>query len=110
MRSSVIDILPSKVRRSLMKFGNDLGVARRKRRLTITMMTERLGVAKSTYMRVEKGDPTVSLGVYAMAMFALGLGEPLGDLVDPSHDEQGLLIDEERLPKRVRVRKDPAPS
>jgi DNA-binding XRE family transcriptional regulator len=110
MRSSVHDVLPPKVRRSLNKFGADLALARRKRRLTTAMMAERLGVAKSTFVRVEKGDPTVSMGVYAMALFALGFGDALGDLVDASRDEQGLLLDEEHVPKRVRPKKDPASS
>jgi DNA-binding XRE family transcriptional regulator len=107
MRSSVHDVLPPQVRRSLTKFGADLALARRKRHLTAAMMAERLGVAKSTYLRVEKGDPTVSLGMYAMALFVLGFGAALGDLVDASHDEQGLLLDAERVPKRVRARKEP---
>ena len=47
--------------------------ARRKRHVTTAMMCERLGVAKSTYVRVEKGDPTVAMGVYAMALFVLGV-------------------------------------
>jgi len=108
MRSAVHDVLPPKIRRSLTKFGADLAMARRKRRLTTAMMCERLGVAKSTYVRVEKGDPTVSMGVYAMALFVLGFGAPFAELVDASRDEQGLLLDAERVPKRVRSRKVPA--
>jgi transcriptional regulator with XRE-family HTH domain len=110
LRSAVHDVLPARVRRSLARFGADLAIARRKRRLTVAMMTERLGVAKSTYLRLEKGDPTVSLGVYAMALFVLGLGDALGDLVEPRRDAQGLLLEAERLPKRVRVKKRPTPS
>ena len=110
MRSSVYDVLPPKVRRSLSKFGSDLALARRKRRLTTAMMSERLGVAKSTYARVEKGDPTVSMGVYAMTLFVLGFGDALGGLVDASRDEQGLLLDEERVPKRVRPKREPESS
>jgi DNA-binding XRE family transcriptional regulator len=108
MRSSVQDLLPPKLRRSLAKFGADLAMARRKRHLTTAMMSERLGVAKSTYVRVEKGDPTVSMGVFAMALFVLGFGEPLASLVDASRDEQGLLLDAQRVPKRVRSRKEPS--
>ena len=107
MRSSVLDVLPPPVQRSLTKFGADLSVARRKRSLTMGMMAERLGVAKSTYARVEKGDPTVSLGAYAMALFVLGFGDVLGDIVDPRRDDQGLLLDTQHLPKRVRVKKEP---
>jgi hypothetical protein len=73
-------------------------------------MAERLGVAKTTYARVERGDPTVAMGVYAMALFVMGFGEALGDIVDTSRDEQGLLLDAERVPKRVRVRKEPTSS
>ena len=101
MKSAVNDILPSRVRRSLAKFGIDLSVARRKRRLTVAMMCERLGVSKSTWQRMEKGDPTVSMGAYAQALFVLGLGAPLGELADQRNDEQGLLLESERLPKRV---------
>jgi DNA-binding XRE family transcriptional regulator len=107
MRSSVQDVLPPKVRRSLTKFGADLAMARRKRHLTTAMMAERLGVAKSTYVRVEKGDPTVSMGAYAMALFVLGFGDAFAELVDASRDEQGLLLDAQRVPKRVRSRKEP---
>lgn len=108
MRSHVHDVLPPSVRRSLGRFGADLAVARRKRRLGVATMAERLGVAKSTYLRLEKGDPSVSLGVCAMALFVLGFGDALGELVAPGRDEQGLLLDVERLPKRIRARREPA--
>jgi DNA-binding XRE family transcriptional regulator len=107
MRSSVYDLLPPTLRRSLTKFGADLAMARRKRRVTTAMMSERLGVAKSTYVRVEKGDPTVSIGVYAMALFVLGFGDAFADLIDASRDEQGLLLDAQRVPKRVRTTREP---
>jgi hypothetical protein len=109
MRSSVRDVLPSQVRRSLLKFGEDLSLARRKRGVTVQMMAERLTVAKSTYLRAERGDPTVTMGVYAMALFCLGFGTALGDLVDARQDPRGLQIDADRVPKRVRMRKEPTP-
>ena len=109
MRSAIHDVLPTRLRRSLSKFGHDLAVARRKRQLTVGMMAERTGLAKSTYARIEKGDPAVGMGAYAMALFVLGFGEALGDLTDARRDEEGLLLDEERLPKRVRVKKSPMP-
>ena len=105
MRSSVLDVLPPRIRRSLTKFGGDLSIARRKRRLTTGMMAERLGVSRATYARMEKGDPTVSLGAYAQALFVLGFGPVLGDLIDQRHDEQGLLLDLDKLPKRVRAQR-----
>jgi transcriptional regulator with XRE-family HTH domain len=73
------------------------------------MMAERTGLAKSTYARVEKGDPAVGMGAYAMVLFVLGFGEALANLTDTRRDDVGLLLDEERLPRRVRARKSPAP-
>jgi len=107
MRSALHDLLPLPVRRSLSKFGGDLARARRKRRLTIAMMAERMGVGANTYSRLERGDPSVAMGAYAMALFVLGFGNALGDLVDVRCDDVGLQLDEEHLPKRVRVKKSP---
>jgi transcriptional regulator with XRE-family HTH domain len=101
MRTTPTALLPPQVRRSLEKLGADLSIARRKRRLTVAMMLERVGVSKPTYVKMERGDPTVSLGAYAQAFFALGLGAPLGDLIDQRRDEQGLLLEVEHLPKRI---------
>ena len=83
-------------------------MARRKRRLTVAMICERLGVAKSTWQRMEKGDPTVAMGAYAQALFVLGFGTPFGELADQRNDEQGLLLDSEHLPKRIVPPRAPA--
>lgn len=108
MRSAIVDILPTKVKRALSKLGADIAIARKKRSLTVMMMAERLGVAKSTYLRIEKGSPTVAMGAYAMTFFVLGLDNVLGEILDQSRDDQGLLLDVQRLPKRVRIPKMPA--
>ena len=105
MRTAVTDILPSRVRRALAKLGKDLKDARRKRSLTVDMMTERVGVSKATYLKVEKGDPSVSMGIYAMTLFTLGFSGALAEIADSRNDETGLLIDSSRLPQRVRPKK-----
>jgi len=107
MKSALSARTPPLVLRSLTKFGRDISLARRKRRLTQAMMAERLGVALATYVRVEHGDPTTGIGAYAMTLFVLGLGSPFADLVDASRDDQALLLDAERVPTRVRPRKEP---
>lgn len=108
MRSHTADLLPQKVRRSLAKLGADLRDARRKRGLTVAMIVERIGASKSTYLKVEKGDPSVSLGVYAMSLFVLGFPNALAEIADARGDDTGLLLDANRLPKRVRVKKPPS--
>jgi transcriptional regulator with XRE-family HTH domain len=105
MRSASLDSLPPKVRFGLAKLGRDIASARRKRRLTSEMMAERIGVARGTYGKLEKGDPSVSIGAYGMALFVLGRPDGLGNLIDPGLDDTGLLLEAERLPKRVRPKK-----
>ena len=110
MRSAFHDMIPSPVKRALAKFGRDIATARRKRRFTIAMMAERTGVSLNTYRRIERGDRSVAMGAYAMVLFVLGFGNALGEVIDRSRDDIGLQLEEERLPKRVRIRKTPAAS
>lgn len=55
-----------------------------------------------TLIRIEKGDPRVSIGSYAAVLFVLGMIDKLGDLADPGRDAVGLQLEEEQLPKRIR--------
>ncbi|MEO8541109.1 MAG: helix-turn-helix domain-containing protein [bacterium] len=109
MKSNVYRTLPPPVRRGLEKLGTDIGWARRRRRLTEAMMAERLGVSLSTYRRLESGNPAAGIGLYALALFVLGLDAPFADLADAGRDDQGLLLEAARLPKRVRVRRESKP-
>ena len=105
MKSRIADHLPGKLGHALTRLGFDIQVARKKRGLTIAMMAERTGVAAPTYRRIERGEPSVSLGAIAMALFVLGFSERIKDLADPGTDDQGLALDAARLPQRVRVKR-----
>lgn len=89
------------VRRSLDKFGQDIRTARLRRNLTLQLIAERSKISLSTLNKIEKGDPGVSLGNYASVLFALNLGTPFSDLIDPFKDEVGLMLDLDNLPKRA---------
>jgi len=97
--------MPLPVKRSLAKLGADIKAARQRRRITMALMAERAFVARSTYQKVEQGDPSVSFGVYATVLFILGLNDRVGGLADATTDSLGLQLDEERLPQRVRMPK-----
>ncbi len=107
MRSPIVDVLPPKVRRGLGKLGSDIRDARRKRQLTVDMMVERIGVSKATYLKVEKGSPSVSMGIYAMSLFVLGFSNALSDVADIRNDDTGMLLETARLPQRVRIKSKP---
>jgi transcriptional regulator with XRE-family HTH domain len=100
--SPALAALPLPVRRALAKLGEDLSAARRRRRMTMAVMAERAFVSRQTVARVERGDPGVSIGIYATVIFALGMTDRLAALVEPSADRLGLMLEDEHLPKRVR--------
>jgi hypothetical protein len=89
--------------RALHKFGHDLRDARRRRRIPTAILAERASISRMTLFRIEKGDPTVSFGGYAAVLFCLGMIDRLADLADSLHDSVGLALDQERLPKRIRL-------
>ena len=54
--------------------------------------------------KVERGNPGVSLGIYATVLFVLGLTPRLAELAATRSDEVGLQLEDDRLPRRARVR------
>jgi transcriptional regulator with XRE-family HTH domain len=95
--------LPIPAVMALHKMGSEINDARRRRRITIKLMAERAGVSRATISKIERGDPTTSIGGYASVLFVLGMTSRLADLVDPAHDLTGRQLEEERLPQRVRL-------
>jgi transcriptional regulator with XRE-family HTH domain len=86
----------------LQKFGHDIEIARKKRHLTMASLCERAGISIPLYVRLISGNPGTSIGAYARVLFALGLGTPFDVLADAAKDDIGLLLDERRLPQRIR--------
>jgi transcriptional regulator with XRE-family HTH domain len=94
--------LPLPVKRALRKLGGDIRDARLRRRIPTKILAERASISRTTLNKVEKGDPGVSLGIYATVLFVLGFSDRLADLADIKTDTVGLELDEENLPQRIR--------
>jgi transcriptional regulator with XRE-family HTH domain len=99
--------LPIPVSRALRKLGHDIKDARRRRRITMAIAAERASISKPTFIRVERGDPSVSMGSYATVLFVLGMADRLGDLAASKNDPVGLQLEEENLPQRIRGARKP---
>lgn len=96
--------LPIPVQRALRKLGHDLCDARRRRRISSAILAERASISRTTLVKVEKGDPGVAFGTYANILFSLGMLDCLSNLADIRHDDVGLMLTDEALPKRIRSR------
>jgi len=104
MKSLSVSALPVTARRALTKLGDDIAVARKKRRISTSSMSERAFLSRSTLNRIEKGDPTVSMGAYLSVLGILGLAQNVGQIADRTYDSLGLDLEEDRLPERIRSR------
>lgn len=96
---------PAAVRRALRKLGLDIHDARRRRRLPMAIVAERAFTSRSTLQKVEAGDTSVSIGIYAGVLQALGLLDGLGQVADVSNDRVGQALASADLPKRIHLKR-----
>lgn len=94
---------PIPVRRALRKLGQDIRDARLRRRIPTEILAQRASISRMTLYKIENGDPNVSMESYATVLFVLGLIDRVSELADASEDTLGRQLEEERLPKRVRL-------
>lgn len=57
----------------LEQMGENIKLARKRRKLTAIQVAERAGIARSTLYLVEKGDGSVAMGAYFNVLRVLGL-------------------------------------
>ena len=97
------DSLPIPVLRALRKLGQDIRDARRRRRIPMSIVAQRAGMSRTTLTKIEAGDPGVAIANYAAVLFVLGLIVRLSEVADLRYDSVGQQLEEEALPKRVRL-------
>jgi len=64
---------PTLVQERLRQWGKAINTQRLRQRITVADLAARLGVSRTTLLRLEKGDPGAGMGAYLTAMLALGL-------------------------------------
>lgn len=66
-------VMPRALTKNLEIMGEQIMMARKRRHLSMQDVADRATVTRLTVSKVEKGDPTVSMGIYARVLFALNL-------------------------------------
>ena len=82
--------LPGSALLSLEMLGENLRLARLRRKESLRSWALRMNVSVPTLTAMEKGDPRVSMGVYATALWLMGRDETLRELAAPENDAQAL--------------------
>ncbi|MCR5294736.1 MAG: helix-turn-helix domain-containing protein [Lachnospiraceae bacterium] len=75
--------------------GGQIRQARMRRGISVELVAERAGISRSSVWKVEKGSPSVSMGIYAKVLAAIGLQENL--LLIAGDDRAGRSLRDEVL-------------
>lgn len=104
MKKRAVTLLPD-TQEILVSLGEQIKMARLRRKISSQLAAERAGVSRATVSAVEKGTPSVSIGIYAAILHSLnGLDRDL--LLVAKDDELGRklqdleLVAKRRAPKR----------
>ena len=88
----------------LKQMGEQIKLARLRRRLSAELVAERAGISRATLWNVEKGSPSVAIGLYAAVLHALGNMDN-DFLLVAKDDELGRTLQDLELPVRRRAPK-----
>ncbi|MGB3084974.1 MAG: helix-turn-helix domain-containing protein [Saprospiraceae bacterium] len=96
-------LLPS-TEKLLIELGENIRLARLRRKLSAEQVSERANIGRKTLWAIEKGSPSVAIGSYAQVLFVLGLEK---DLIKVAEDDKlgrklqdAELVIKERAPKK----------
>ena len=97
--------LPRKLEQKMQVVGEQIKLARLRRNLSIAQVAERATCSPLTVSRIEKGVPTVAIGIYLRVLYTLQLDDDILSLA--KDDELGrALQDMNMIPRKRASKKD----
>lgn len=97
------NLMPRKLAENLRIVGEQIRLARLRRNFTLAQIADRAMCSELTVARVEKGLPTVSIGIYLRVLYALQLENDI--LLMAKDDELGRNLQDLHLKQRKRASK-----
>ena len=95
--------LPRKLEEKMKVVGEQIKLARLRRNLSLAQVAERATCSPLTVSRIEKGSPTVAIGIYLRVLYALQLDDDI--LLLAKDDELGRQLQDMALTTRQRASK-----
>ena len=103
MANKKIVLLP-KAQKILIEVGENIKLARLRRKLSSEQVAERANIGRTTLYHIENGNPGVSIGAYLQVLMVLRLAEDFLDIAKDNELGRKLqdakLVTKERAPKR----------
>jgi len=99
-------ILLPKTTKILAELGENIKLARLRRKLSMEQIAERANIGRTTLWAIEKGSPQVAVGYYAQVLFVLGMEKDLlkiaGDDALGRKLQDAKLLVKKRAPKKAK--------
>jgi transcriptional regulator with XRE-family HTH domain len=95
--------LPRKLEQKMQIVGEHIRLARLRRNLSIAQVAERATCSSLTVSRIEKGSPTVAIGIYLRVLYALQLEDDI--LFLAKDDTLGRTLQDLNMTQRERASK-----
>ena len=102
MGKNAVVLLPC-LQSLLSEMGENIKLARLRRNLSAELVAQRAGISRATLWAVEKGSPSVAMGIYLSVLNALKLEKDI--LLLAKDDELGRKLQDLKLPVRRRAPK-----
>ena len=106
MKNKKTFLLPS-TEQILQEFGENIKLARLRRKLSTSKIAERANISRSTLWQVEKGLPSVAIGKYLQVLLVLGLEK---DFLNVAKDDSlgrklqdAKILIKKRAPKKMNL-------
>lgn len=104
-KSRAIQGLPLSVTDLIQRIGRDLRTTRLRRGMSQEDLAKRMFVSRQTLQRIERGDPSVSIGVILSCAFCLDRLDELKDILSTQNDKFGIILENQKRAIQRRVHK-----
>ena len=100
--------LPPQVVYSMERLGENLKIARKRRKESLRSWASRLDVSVPTLQRMERGDPTVAMGTYATALWLIEKESVLYKHTEVDNDSYVLALEVQKaMARHTRQKRNP---
>jgi len=101
-RNQLLATPPYPVEKALKRVGNNLRLARVRRKLTMEDVAGKIGTGTRAVRDAENGKASTGVGIYAALLWVYDLLPPFEELADPLKDEEGIALASRRENRRAR--------
>lgn len=93
--------VPPSAQKALVAMGENIRLARLRRKLSMSLVAERAGISLPTLRAIEQGSPSVAIGSYATVLLAIGMKDELSRVA--ADDELGRYLQDQDLETKKRA-------